>query len=265
MAQARPFRMPCSHMHRVTLVLAATRHAYPRHSHDTFGIGLFDWGAQRSSSGRGMVEAGPGMLVTVNPGEVHCGSPIGDGERAWRMLYLEPGLIAQAGADIREGAGGDAEFARPVLCDPRLAPWFEYLFKAAAGDLPPLAGEEALLVLAAGLMVCGPDRPALPAPIHAARARIDDDPAAPVTLAELAVLTGLSRFQVLRGFAAATGLTPHAYLMQRRLHLARRLIAAGTPLAQAAADAGFADQSHMTRLFTRCHGVTPAAYARAIR
>lgn len=74
----------------------------------------------------------------------------------------------------------------------------------------------------------------------------------------------MSRFQLLRGFAAATGLTPHAYLMQRRLHLARCLIQTGVPLAQAAAEAGFADQSHMTRLFSRCYGVTPAAYARAV-
>ena len=40
-------------------------------------------------------------------------------------------------------------------------------------------------------------------------------------------------------------MTPHAYLLQRRLHQARRLIAGGMPLAEAAAHSGFADQSHM--------------------
>lgn len=262
MAEARPFRMPRSHMDGITAVLASTRHAYPRHSHDTYGIGLFDQGAQRSSSGRGMVEAGPGTLVTVNPGEVHCGSPIGDGQRTWRMLYLDPALIARAVQD----SGGGGEFTRPVLDDARLHPWFERLFAAVTqgGPTAALAGEEALLALSTRLLRDGPRPLTPPPPVALARTCIDDDPASPVSLGTLAALSGVSRFQLLRGFAAATGLTPHAYLIQRRLHLARRLIREGAPLAQAAAEAGFADQSHMTRLFSRCFGVTPAAYARAV-
>jgi len=262
MAEARPFRMPRSHMDGITAVLASTRHAYPRHSHDTYGIGLFDQGAQRSSSGRGMVEAGPGALVTVNPGEVHCGSPIGDGQRTWRMLYLDPALIAGI---VQEGGSG-GEFTRPVLDDARLHPWFERLFAAVTqgGPAAALAGEEALLALSTRLLRDGPRPLTPPPPVALARTCIDDDPASPVSLGTLASLSGVSRFQLLRGFAAATGLTPHAYLIQRRLHLARRLIRNGAPLAQAAAEAGFADQSHMTRLFSRCFGVTPAAYARAV-
>jgi AraC-like DNA-binding protein len=53
--------------------------------------------------------------------------------------------------------------------------------------------------------------------------------------------------------------------MQRRVDLARRLIASGTALAQAAAASGFADQSHMTRLFVRKYGVSPGAYQAAMR
>jgi AraC-like DNA-binding protein len=59
-------------------------------------------------------------------------------------------------------------------------------------------------------------------------------------------------------------MTPHAYLMQVRADRARRLIAGGTPLAEAAAGSGFADQSHMTRLFIRAYGITPGAYAAAL-
>jgi AraC-like DNA-binding protein len=101
--------------------------------------------------------------------------------------------------------------------------------------------------------------------IQRAKARIDDDPSAAVTLAGLAAEASLSRFQLLRGFARYTGLPPHAYLIQRRISLAGRLIAQGTPLADAAVGAGFADQSHMTRAFSRAFGVTPAHYATAVR
>jgi AraC-like DNA-binding protein len=102
--------------------------------------------------------------------------------------------------------------------------------------------------------------PSPPAAIHRGRQLLDDDPASAVTLADLAQECGLSRFQVLRGFVRATGLTPHAYLMQRRVELARSLIASGAGLADAALAAGFADQSHMTRLFKRTHGYPPGVY-----
>jgi quercetin dioxygenase-like cupin family protein len=54
----------------------AARHIFPRHTHEQFGIGVIRRGASRSRSGRGMVEAGSGDIITVNPGEVHKGAPI---------------------------------------------------------------------------------------------------------------------------------------------------------------------------------------------
>ncbi len=81
-----------------------------------------------------------------------------------------------------------------------------------------------------------------------------------ISLAELARISGVSRFQLLRSFAREVGITPHAYLIQRRVLLARQLLAKGQRPAQAAIDAGFADQSHMTRAFVRQLGITPGHY-----
>ena len=71
----------------------------------------------------------------------------------------------------------------------------------------------------------------------------------------------MSRFQLLRAFRRAFGLPPHAYLLQRRLALARRLLRSPVSLAEVAVAAGFADPSHLTRCFTRQFGVPPARYA----
>jgi AraC-like DNA-binding protein len=68
----------------------------------------------------------------------------------------------------------------------------------------------------------------------------------------------------LRGFVREIGITPHAYLVQRRVRLARQLLANGQTPVQAAIQAGFADQSHMTRAFVRQLGVTPSRYRTAI-
>ena len=68
-----------------------------------------------------MVEAGPGNIITCNPGEVHDGMPIG-GAREWTMLYLAPAVVATIVADIREGARADFEFTDPVVHEPTEVP-----------------------------------------------------------------------------------------------------------------------------------------------
>jgi AraC-like DNA-binding protein len=93
---------------------------------------------------------------------------------------------------------------------------------------------------------------------------MDSAPQSQVSLAELAALSGVSRFQLLRAFSRQVGITPHAYLIQRRVLLAQRFLAAGQSPAQAALQAGFSDQSHMTRAFVRQVGVTPARYRAAV-
>ena len=256
---------PCA-LQGVQAVEARSRHAFPRHTHDGYGIGLIVRGAQRSWSGRGTVEAGRGNIITCNPGEVHDGVPIGD-TREWIMLYLAAPLVGAIVADIREGAAGDFEFADPVIRKQAQVRAFEGAYDAlTARYTDPGCAQERLILLLAGLLHDRPPSSTLvPPELARAKARIDDDPAATITLAELAREAGMSRFQVVRGFAKFIGLTPHAYIVQRRLDAARALIAAGATLAIAAADCGFADQSHFNRTFIGRYGVTPGTYAEAVR
>lgn len=256
---------PCA-LRNVQAVEAHSRHAFPRHTHDGYGIGLIVSGAHRSWSGRGTVEAGRGNLITCNPGEVHDGVPIG-GTRAWKMLYLAPQVVGAIVADIRAGAMADFEFADPVIEKHAQVQAFEAAYDAMTGlCVDAERAQERLILLLAGLLRDKPPSLALgPPELARAKARIDDDPAAPITVAELAREAGLSRFQVVRGFAKFTGLTPHAYIVQRRLDAARAMIAADDTLANAAAACGFADQSHFNRMFVQRYGMTPGAYAEAVR
>ncbi|NLR96659.1 AraC family transcriptional regulator [Rhizobium sp. P38BS-XIX] len=260
------FRIFRSAVPGVEAVFAETDHSFPKHTHDQFGIGLIQSGAQSSLSGRGIVTAKAGDVISVNPNEVHDGMPIGD-SRSWSMLYFDPRLIADLLADIAEGGGGGAEFPSPVIRNNQVAKSFRSLFPLLLDTCEQscaLLCQERLLTLIAAIMREGTRPPRgvkVPAVIRRARELIDDDPSVPLTLAELASVCGLSQFQFLRAFHKATGLTPHAYLLQRRIQKARRLIAKGTPLAEAAAGSGFADQSHMTRLFVRNYGVSPGSYA----
>jgi AraC-like DNA-binding protein len=249
----------------ITLVDACSDRAFDRHSHDEYGIGIVTGGAQRSWSGRGTVEAKRGNLITVNPGEVHDGRPIGD-RRSWSMLYLSVARFGELVRDLSEGRSAGCELHHPVVARPAIARRFIAARDAALGRRADLDPDEALLGLVGGLVGAPMPRLAQDDPrIVRLRDALDDDPAGPHPLAALAADAGLSRFQTLRAFARLTGLTPHAYAIQRRLERVRRGIASGTALADAAFAAGFADQSHMHRAFTARYGYTPGALAAARR
>jgi len=262
------------HTHRVELRRSAiagveamtlySDHAFPRHSHDTFGIGVMLSGAQRSWSVVGQVEAEAGDVVMLNPGEVHDGSPIG-GARGWRIIYIDPAVVRHAIAgDVAEGE----VTIRPVARDPLLGANVRRLFAALGGGDPLLAEERLARCLMRAIErhdVRGRRKPPASPAIARALQRMDDAPDADVSLEELARCCGITRFQLLRGFAREVGTTPHAYLVQRRIRLARKLLAAGASPADAAIRAGFSDQPHMTRVFTRHFGITPGRYQRAVR
>jgi AraC-like DNA-binding protein len=241
-------------------------HHFPRHSHEQFGIGVIRFGAQRSWSGVGSVEASAGDVIMANPGEMHDGVPLDGDVRGWRMLYLDPALLCR---EVEEDVVSHAEILRPVARDPLLASHFARLFGClTASPSDRLAIDENLLrCLIYMLRQHGMARPSFTArspSVAKAIQRLDSAPDASVSLAELAGLSGVSRFQLLRGFAREIGITPHAYLVQRRVLLARRLLADGQTAAQAAMRAGFADQSHMTRAFVRQLGITPGRYRAAV-
>ncbi|MDQ1185358.1 helix-turn-helix domain-containing protein [Agrobacterium larrymoorei] len=259
------FTMPKTTMPGVAAVIADSDRSFPRHMHDQFGIGVIERGAQKSASGRGVVEAEAGRVITVNPGEVHDGIALSERGRAWTMLYLDPEVVHAALSDIREHDNRDFEFVYPV--DPRpLADRFRAVFQTMMSQRSALPGEEALLLLLSQML----ERP-LAMPKHAAsvalsrvREMVDEAPQMQFSLAELAAEAGMSRFRFLRAFSSVTGLTPHSYLMQRRLHMARQALAKGDAPAEAALASGFCDQSHLNRVFVRHFGTTPAVYRHAL-
>ncbi|MGP1681616.1 MAG: AraC family ligand binding domain-containing protein [Giesbergeria sp.] len=254
---------------------------FGRHSHAVFGVGLVEAGAQSSASARGTVQAYAGDIITSNPGEVHDGKPLGSATRRWHMLYLEPELLDTHAADYAQsGKAGTPRLVltRPVLHDLPLARALQELLARIArwnqqpGDVQRLACDEAFtrastrLVQYASNAAASAPQAASPAMPHPAIAQIRDwladAPLAPPSLAEMAAFAGLSRTQLLRRFSQAYGLPPHAWLLQQRAERARSLISQGTGLAQAAHESGFADQSHMTRIFARHFGFAPGALQR---
>ncbi|WP_458732859.1 helix-turn-helix transcriptional regulator [Sphingobium xenophagum] len=84
-----------------------------------------------------------------------------------------------------------------------------------------------------------------------------------IHLEELASTVGLSPFHFSRKFKSEFGITPHAFVVQRRIERAKSLLLTrNMPLKVVAADCGFSDQSHLNRTFRKALGMTPAEYRR---
>jgi AraC-like DNA-binding protein len=247
--------------------------AYDRHWHTTFGFGLMESGAHRSLSGRGIVDAYAGDVIAINPGEVHDGWPLAVSSRRWRMVYLEPNVVA--GMTEEAGSAGDLCLTQPTIQDRflarrlqrllhRLERWSASLHHATDEAL----GCEEALVLTCQQLLSGYSTATAPAEVQSdvarVRERLADDLVHTPSLSELATLEGLSRYQMLRRFQRVYGMTPFAWQRQVRTERARALIADGRGLADVAAECGFSDQSHLTRVFTHHFGFTPGAWATSL-
>jgi AraC-like DNA-binding protein len=248
---------------------------YGRHWHTTFGFGLMERGAHRSMSGRGVVDAQAGDVITTNPGEVHDGRPLGGASRRWRMIYLDPAMMDSM-IGTPDSPAVDVRLTRPVIQDTVLIPVLRRLLRRiedwSAASHPTrddALGCEEALVRTCGLLLGGHSTVAptreVRGDVARVRERLADDLVGTPSLSELAAMVGLSRYQLLRRFEGIYGMTPFAWQRQVRAERARALIGAGSSLARAALDCGFADQSHMTRVFAGHFGFTPGAWAAALR
>jgi AraC-like DNA-binding protein len=239
--------------------------AFARHRHDTYAIGLTEVGVQLFDY-RGRVETSrPGQIVVLHPDEPHDGRAGAEGGFGYRIVYVEPALIADAARAVRGRPTALPFVAEPVLDSPTLARAVAEAFRSPP---EPLALDELVLRLTEGLLGAVGDWRSAGRPRHLDRAALAragallDGRSTIVRSAELEAVTGLSRYELARQFRALHGTSPYRYSLMRRLDLARTGLRAGARLVDAALAGGFADQAHFTRLFRSAYGVTPGRYVR---
>lgn len=242
----------------------------PRHAHAEYQLTL-SLGAPGEYLIRGSRIAVPaGSLTVIGPGEAHGVRDPGPIRLPGRFLvaYVPEAQVREAARELAPSRSGAAWLGEPVNRDPRLLAAAIELHRAS-GDRDPLRLEIALAEMLGGLLAesggaTDPQRPStrgVRRAVARARALIEERYIDGIGLAELAEQVGLSRFHLSREFAAAVGVPPHRYAVNLRVDHARRLLAAGEPIASAAVAAGFADQSHLNRHFARLAGLTPGSYA----
>ncbi len=240
------------------------RFGYRRHRHDTYAISLTGSGVLAFAYRGATRVSTPGQVVVLHPDEAHDGYAGAEAGIGYRQLYIEPAALVPAVRALRGGAGF-LPFARePVMTNAILAAAIRAAFRH---DREPLAIDDVLARVAAGLLAADPGSRRAPSPRHVdavaidrARQFLDAVTTRVVHSRELEVVTGLDRFELARQFRTVLGTSPYRYSLMRRLVAARAEIAQHRSLVDVALETGFADQAHFTRRFTAAFGITPGQY-----
>jgi AraC-like DNA-binding protein len=235
--------------------------AFEPHRHDTYAIGITTDGVQTFRYRGSRRVCLPGQLHVLHPDETHDGAAGTAEGLGYRILYVAPALIRDA-----LGGGSLPFVADPVQKSITATRHVAALLADIDEPVSDLARVEIAAILADVLHTLSGRHDNRTATIDVVAVELVRDylvahAAEQTPASTLEQLTGADRYTIARHFRRAFGTSPDRYRTMRRLALARRAIEHGEPLARAAAEAGFADQSHLTRQFKRTYGLTPARWA----
>jgi AraC family transcriptional regulator len=243
--------------------------AVPRHTHDTAHfVFVLDGAYVTTATGTPGTSVGP-TLIYNPPGTTHrdrfrsrngrflalsvAADSLALALEQYRMLERPTVLASPAARALATRLAGDDVYggARPHA-------------RSEVPAAPGLLVESLCWELLAGAQPRGELLRTTPEWLLAARDLLRDMAAKPVRMNELAGTLGVHPIHLTRAFRRFFRCTPGDYLRRCRLERAAALLRdSRLEIAQIARAAGFADQSHLTRRFTRAYGLPPATYRRA--
>ncbi|MCF7751391.1 AraC family transcriptional regulator [Bacillus subtilis subsp. subtilis] len=248
-----------------------SRDCYRAHAHGTYSIGAVDAGGSVFSGAPGGVRLlRPGSLVTVPAGRVHACNPMRGHAWSYQMLHLDAAWLQQLRNETAAPAAPGAQ-REPIRVshDPPRYRHYSALTDLLFSDAAPQAKEAGLVGFIGDLdhrpgdaLTDALDDLALQQRLQPLMAQLRTQLAHSPALADMAQEVGMSRYQLIRAFRRATGLTPHAWQMDQRIQQARLHLRDGQSLATVAHALGFADQSHFQRVFKSIAAATPGQYRR---
>jgi AraC family transcriptional regulator len=198
-----------------------------------------------------------------------------EGPIEYAHVYIPPKRLARAAESIFDRDGAQVRLRSEVgQDDPFLATLFHALIETAqSGRRDGLFLEVMTEAFLAQLLrrhanldegVRSRQLALAPKRLWDVTAYIDANLGEDITLDSLAAIARLSRFHFSRAFASATGNTPHAFVMGRRLAQAKRMLRdTDLAISDIARACGFSDASHLSNRFVEAEGVRPSAFRQA--
>lgn len=247
-------------------------HRYPPHAHDTHCLAVVTGGALAVEAKGQRRVCRRGDVIVIDAGVVHSGAAAGEGRWKMRVEHVQPLALASYCEALGIARRERFEAKSPFIVDAELARNLYGINWCSEVDHDRLKRSEALACAVLGLYArhasSAGDLPIVrrePALVQAVKRRLLEDLHARPTLDTLANEYQVTPFVLLRAFVRETGLSPHAFMQQERVRVAMNLLREGAGIAEVGTRAGFADQSHFTRVFKQQTGVTPKLYQAVYR
>ncbi|WP_158949981.1 AraC family transcriptional regulator [Pseudodesulfovibrio cashew] len=236
------------------------------HTHDAYVFWINGTGGERVSFGGSSAILQPDSFGVVAPGEVHANRPVTE-SRTLESFYVDPIVIEEI---VGQCGGRSSGFRSRLQRDTEARGWLADLHAVLIRSEDAFLIHESFLSVFSRLLGRHGEYRLYPRPgseprkVAEARSILDERFAESLGLDEVAALCGCSACHLIRLFRRETGMSPHAYLVERRLACAKALLAEGASLVEVALDTGFADQSHLARRFKLRFGITPGRYRRQV-
>jgi AraC-like DNA-binding protein len=262
-------QMSDEHFLKQTLPFAECRYSknsgrhYKSHIHKTFCIGAIDQGEVIYQVEEKKLNLKPGRLALINPEILHSCNPTDFCKRSYYMLFLDVDWCLQLQQSLWQ-----LEAFSPVntilLEDNSIYQQCINTMDSLMDEGDLLEKEEILVEIVEKifLQACEPrtvrNEPSFQ--IEQLKQLLSMNLDVDVSMRELALKLQANPYTLLRQFNAAIGITPHAYRINCRIELARKLLQKGYDLSQVALECGFFDQSHFHRHFKAITTVTPKEY-----
>jgi AraC family transcriptional regulator len=249
----------------------------PEHEHHTFCLHLqtsgpveMDW----HSHGRtGHLNTGAGNLIFLTPGTHDSLLWYGPSQRI--VASIDPSILVKAATQLELNQLPDFDNLWSFQDEQLRLLLTEMEYEVTSGSTTgPLYGDLLGLSLSVALIRKYAHIAVMPAPYKGGIPRpqlkrvleyIAANLASEIRLEDMASVADLSVFHFARAFRSSTGVTPHQYVLQRRIDIVKILLRTHNwNLENIASATGFADASHLTKAFRRQTGTTPKTWQRQI-
>jgi AraC-like DNA-binding protein len=257
------------HLNNLELLRATyITHTFAPHIHEGFAIGVVQRGATATNYRHAYYDIPAGTIIVINPGELHTGKAASEYGWAYRMFYPKTNQLQLIASELTGHTHDVPFFSCPVIHDDELARSLLELHMTLEDEGSSRIERESMFrwIMAQLILRHADDAPVVeevpadPVYIKKIQDYIKTHYAQPISLDDLAALVDLTPCYMLRLFHKTIGMPPHAYLTLIRTRKAKRLLANGVSIANAATLTGFTDQSHLTKRFKRVFGITPGQY-----
>ena len=242
--------------------------SYSKHAHEEYSLGVTLQGRQDFFCQNSFHQSASGNVLIFNPEDVHDGHSGGEQALKYKMLYIHPDEFRPLFRSLGYQQSSILRLSQPMADNPILRHQILRLSSTIQqANYSKIEFESGLFQIAQSLVAMSgnldlgtQNSKRIDQLLLRARDYILASLEHNISIDDIANVANMSKFHFIRQFRQQFGITPHQYVLSCRVNLARRIIESGKSLNQAAFEAGFSDDSHLSRHFKRIYGLTPKRF-----